>query len=42
MDDNSYPLFKLRKVAIVGKTTRYDFERQRFPNLNDKEFEKVV
>ena len=33
---------KLKKVVIVGKTTRYDFERQRYQECNNEEFEKSV
>ena len=33
---------KLKKVVIVGKTTRYDFERQRYQECNNEELEKSV
>lgn len=33
---------KLNKVAIIGKTTRYDFERQMHKDLTEEEFEKKL
>ena len=36
------PMLKLNKVALVGKTTRYDFERLRHNNLTEAEFEAAV
>lgn len=33
---------KLKKVAIIGKMTRYEFEKQRYDNYTEDQFKEVV
>ncbi|CAK8681340.1 unnamed protein product [Clavelina lepadiformis] len=36
------PLIKLNKVAVVGKMTRYEFEKQRYDGFSENEFKKAL
>ncbi|XP_078488324.1 NAD kinase 2, mitochondrial isoform X1 [Ciona intestinalis] len=36
------PVLKLNKVAVVGKMTRYEFEKQRYSGLSEEEFKTML
>nr|CAB3246485.1 NAD kinase 2, mitochondrial [Phallusia mammillata] len=39
--DNGLDL-KLKKVAVIGKMTRYEFEKQRYENYSEDQFKEVL
>uniref|UniRef100_F6Q548 NAD(+) kinase n=1 Tax=Ciona intestinalis TaxID=7719 RepID=F6Q548_CIOIN len=36
------PVLKLNKVAVVGKMTRYEFEKQRYSGFSEEEFKTML
>ena len=36
------PLLKLKKVALMGKMTRYEFEKMRYDGYNEQQFKEEV
>ena len=42
ISSNDYPVLKLKKVAVMGKMTRYEFEKLRYDGFSEKQFKKAV
>ena len=36
------PVLKLNKVAVMGKMTRYEFEKLRYDGYSEKQFKQAV